>query len=111
MNKSIIAGLISLAFTTNAFAQDDNIAITTDDIFVKANRFEHKDTDTTYASEVHTAKQILDSGAGTLYDYLAQQTSLNISSNYGNRATPAINLRGYGTENGHQNVVITVDNV
>lgn len=109
MNKSIIAGLISLAFTTNAFAQDDNIAITTDDIFVKANRFEHKDTDTTYASEVHTAKQILDSGAGTLYDYLAQQTSLNISSNYGNRATPAINLRGYGTENGHQNVVITVD--
>ncbi len=109
MNKSIIAGLISLTFTTNALAQVEDVTITTDDIFVKANRFVHKDTDTTYASEVHTAKQILASGAGTLYDFLAQQTSLNMSSNYGNRATPAINLRGYGTENGYQNVVITVD--
>lgn len=109
MNKSIIAGLIGLAFTTNAFAQDEVVAITTEDILVKANRFEHKDTDTTYASEVHTAKQVLESGAGTLYDYLAQQTSLNMSSNYGSRATPAINLRGFGTENGYQNVVITVD--
>ncbi len=107
MKRSIIASLVSLAFTTPAFA--DNTAITTDDVIVKANRFEHKDTETTYASEIHTAKQIEASGAATLYDFLAQQTSLNILSNFGSRATPSLNLRGYGGENGHQNVVITVD--
>src|SRR4051812_28130633 len=107
MKKSIIASLVSLAFTTASYAEDT--VITTNDVTVKANRFEHKDTETTYASEIHTAKEIEVSGAATLYDFLAQQTLLNVSPNIGNRATPAINLRGYGTENGFQNVVITID--
>lgn len=111
MNKSIIASLISayvasLAFSTTAIAEE---TITTDDVIVKANRFEHKDTETTYASEIHTSKQIEASGAATLYDFLAHNTSLNVLSNFGNKATPSINLRGYGGENGYQNVVITVD--
>ncbi len=112
MNKSIIASLVSayavsLAFSTSALA--DDTVITTEEVTVKANRFERKESETTYASEVHTAKQIVESGATTLYDFLAQQTSLNVAPNIGNRATPSINLRGYGTENGFQNVVITVD--
>jgi iron complex outermembrane receptor protein len=106
MKKSTIAGLVGLVLATPVIAEE---TIALDDVTVKANRFEHKDTETTYASEIHTAKQIEASGAATLYDYLAQQTSLNASPNIGNKATPAINLRGFGTENGHQNVVITVD--
>ena len=106
MKKSTIASLIGLAFVSPTFAAEQ---INLDEVTVKANRFERKDTETTYASEIHTAKQIETSGAATLYDFLAQQTSLNVSPNIGNRATPAINLRGYGTENGYQNVVITVD--
>ncbi|HNV87606.1 MAG TPA: TonB-dependent receptor [Methylotenera sp.] len=106
MKKSTIASLIGLAFTSPVFAAEN---IQLEDVTVKANRFEHKDTETTYASEIHTAKQIEASGAATLYDYLAQQTSLNLLPNFGNKATPSINLRGYGGENGHQNVVITVD--
>ena len=104
--KLMSASLIGLAFTSPLFAAEN---IDLDEVTVKANRFERKDTETTYASEIHTAKQIEASGAATLYDYLSQQTSLNVSPNNGNRATPAINLRGYGTENGYQNVVITVD--
>jgi iron complex outermembrane receptor protein len=106
MKKSTIASLIGLSFTSPIFAAE---TIALDEVTVKANRFERKDTETTYASEIHTAAQIEASGAATLYEYLAQQTSLNASPNIGNRATPAINLRGFGTENGHQNVVITVD--
>ncbi len=106
MKKTTIASLIGLSISSPVFAAE---TIALDDVTVKANRFERKDTETTYASEIHTAEQIEASGAATLYDYLAQQTSLNASPNIGNKATPAINLRGYGTENGHQNVVITVD--
>lgn len=98
--------MIGLAFASPFVSAEP---LTLDDITVKVNRFERKDTDTTYASEIHTAAQIEASGAATLYDYLAQQTSLNASPNIGNKATPAINLRGFGTENGHQNVVITID--
>jgi len=106
MKKTTIASLIGLAFSTPTLATEN---INLDDVVVKANRFEHKDTETTYASEIHTAKQIEASGATTLYDFLAQQTSLNILSGFGNRSAPLINIRGYGNENGYQNVVISVD--
>lgn len=111
MNKSTIASLVGLAFTTPLLALPVLAAeqINLNEVTVKANRFEHKDTETTYASEIHTAKQIEDSGVATLYDFLAQQSSLNIGSNFGSKATPSINLRGFGGENGAQNVVITVD--
>lgn len=106
MKKSTIASLIGLSISSPVFAAE---TIALDDVTVRANRFERKDTEVTYASEIHTAEQIEASGAATLYEYLALQTSLNASPNIGNRATPAINLRGFGTENGHQNVVITID--
>ena len=106
MKKSTIASLMGLAFTSQAFAVEN---INLDDVTVSASRFEHREFETTYASEIHTAKQIEASGAATLYDFLAQQTSLNILPNIGNKATPSINLRGFGGENGYQNVVITVD--
>ena len=106
MKKSTIVSLVSLAFALPTFAAEQ---IDLDEVTVKANRFEHKDTETTYASEIHTTKQIEASGAATLYDFLAQQSSLNIGSNFGSKATPSINLRGFGSESGAQNVVITVD--
>ncbi|MBX9676382.1 MAG: TonB-dependent receptor [Methylotenera sp.] len=106
MQKTIIASLIGLAIQSSAFAAEN---LNLEEVTVKANRFERKDTETTYASEIHTAEQIEASGATTLYDFLAQQTSLNVLSSFGNKLTPSINLRGFGNENGHQNVVITLD--
>lgn len=106
MKKTIIASAVALAFASPSYSEEN---INLDDITVKANRFDRNESETTYASEVHTEAQIKASGATTLYDFLAQQTSLNVTPNIGNRATPAINLRGFGTENGYQNVVITVD--
>lgn len=106
MKHSIIASLVGLAITSPLFATEN---IKLDDVTVKANRFERKDTETTYASEIHTTEQIEASGATTLYDFLAQQTSLNVLSGFGNKAAPLINLRGYGNESGYQNVAITVD--
>lgn len=128
MNKTIISGVISLFFSTSTNAKEQvttpqvaepiviakattqfSTPITTAEVLVKANRFVRKDTETTYASEIHTEEEITASGAATLYDFLAQQTSLNVLSSFGNKLTPSINLRGFGNENGSQNVVITVD--
>lgn len=106
MKNKTIASLISLAFAS-PFVHAESLTL--DDVTVKVNRFERKDTETTYASEIHTAAQIEASGAATLYDYLAQQSSLNIVSNFGSRATPSINLRGFGGENGYQNTMISLD--
>lgn len=78
-------------------------------VVVSATRVDMQDQDAPYASEVHTREDIERSGASSLYEYLAQQTSLQVTPSYGNRYTPQISMRGYGNANGHQNVVISVD--
>ncbi|MBV2264303.1 MAG: TonB-dependent receptor [Thauera sp.] len=78
-------------------------------VVVSATRIDMQDQDAPYASEVHSREDIERSGSRSLYDYLAQQTSLQVTPSYGNRYTPKISMRGYGNENGHQNVVISVD--
>ena len=107
MNKTFAAGLIGLAISSTAIAADTPTSM--EDVVVSATRIEHKDTETTYASEIHNREMIDASRAASLYDYLAQYTSLNLLSSFGNKATPSIDMRGYGTANGYQNLVITVD--
>ena len=107
MNKTFVASLIGLAISSTAVAADTPTSM--EDVVVSATRIEHKDTETTYASEIHNREMIDASGAASLYDYLAQYTSLNLLSSFGNKATPSIDMRGYGTANGYQNLVITVD--
>ncbi|WP_229008025.1 TonB-dependent receptor [Methylophilus sp. Leaf408] len=105
MKKKFLFSVIATLLTTPAFAEDLQL----DDVTVKSSGFERKDTETTYASEIHTSDQIQASGASNLYDFLAQYSSLNILSGFGNKAAPLINMRGYGNENGYQNVVVSVD--
>lgn len=78
-------------------------------ITVQANGIPYTDTDATYASEVHDRSRIAASGATTLVDYLAQNTTLNVISSYGNSLTPALDMRGYGLSNGYENIAISVD--
>ncbi len=101
--------LTALGIALSCPVQAETDDKTFDEVFVTANRFTRNDTEATYSSEVHTADEIKDSGLTSLYDFLAQKTSLNISSGYGNTVTPLIDLRGYGLEAGNQNVVILVD--
>lgn len=75
---------------------------------VSATRIDMLDTEAPYASEVHTRQDIARSGAHTLFDYLAQQSSLQLTPSYGNRNAPNISMRGFG-EDGHQNVVFTIN--
>ena len=110
MKIRLVAAAISMpaALSFNAplaLAQEQVAAA----VVVSATRIDMQDQDAPYASEVHTREDISRSGASSLYDYLAQQTSLQVTPSYGNRYTPQISMRGYGNANGHQNVVISVD--
>ncbi len=80
-----------------------------DVIVVTATRIPTSDVETPFASEIHTQRMIEQSGVATLYDYLAQHTSVNVLPSFGNRFTPQIDMRGYGIGDGYQNIVVTVD--
>ena len=97
----LLSALIQPALATAA----DNF----DTVTVTASYIEHKDTDAPYASEVHTDEQIKKSGATSLYDYLDKQTSLVVLPNFGNPFAQKIDMRGYGTGDGYQNIVVNFD--
>lgn len=106
MHHKILATLIAGLFISPVQAQD---IPSLDDILVTATRIATPDFSAPYASEVHTRRMIEQAGAATLYDYLAQHSSLQVLPSYGSRATPLIDMRGYGSEGGHQNIVVTLD--
>ncbi len=112
MQRNIIAGLICLAYPIFSFAQTivaESDAVNTGDVIVSATGVAHPDTETTYASELYTSKMIESSGATSLYAFLAQHTSVTVASSFGSKVTPLIDMRGYGTGSGYQNIVISVD--
>lgn len=106
MKKTTLASLVGLLFAVPTHA---NEAVNTDDVIVTASRIPYQDKDATYASEVYDRKAIDASKATTLYEYLAQHTSLLVMPSFGNKSTPLFDMRGYGIGNGFQNTVITVD--
>lgn len=106
MQRSTLAALVAGLFTLPVQAEDIPLL---DEIVVTATRTATPDVLATYASEVHTRSTIEKSGASTLYDYLAQRTSVNVMPSYGNHDTPLIDMRGYGLSNGFQNIVLSVD--
>lgn len=106
MQRPTLAALIASLFTLPAQAED---IPSLDAIIVTATRIPTADVLAPYASEVHTRRAIEASGAASLYEYLAQHTSVNVMPSSGNRFTPKLDMRGYGIGDGYQNIVVSLD--
>lgn len=59
--------------------------------------------------DIYTADDILTSKSDTLYEFLNQHTQITTMPSFGNPFTQRLDLRGFGIENGHQNIVVTID--
>ena len=109
MKKSIRARAFAPALSvlsaicSSAWGQD------VQDVMVTTTRVEFKEMDAPYAVEVHSRKEIQSSGASTLYDYLAKFSGLQVGSGFGNKDAPLIGMRGFGLENGFQNIAVVVN--
>ncbi len=106
--KPVAAAICALS-CGGVLAQAEEHTKQLDTLYVSADRHTTPIQDTAYAAEVHTRKDIENSGATSLYDYLATHSSLQVMPSYGNRATPKLDMRGYGIGDGHQNIVVMVD--
>lgn len=106
MSKTIKLSLILSALLSQLNAEDmiilKPIAITSTAILTD----ELQSTD---AVEVYTSQDIEKSHSRNIYEFLNTQTSLTTVSAFGNPFTQLIDIHGYGTSNGNQNIVITID--
>ena len=78
-------------------------------LLVEAKKFKTKDTEATFASEIYNQKEIIESGAKTIYDFLNQNTSVVSMPSSGNPFNQKIDMRGFGISEGFQSIVITVN--
>lgn len=98
-------GLFVLTPVSQALAE----ATSLEPVVVTANRTSLLDTEAPYATEIHGYEDIRNSGSTSLYDYLDRHTSVTVMPSFGNPFVQLIDMRGYGINDGYQNVVITVD--
>lgn len=108
MRQTTLSLALGVVFSSFAYAEPVPEAVG-ETVIVTATRTPLVDVDAPFASEVHTRNMIEQSGATTLYDYLAQHTSLLVLPSYGNKASPKIDMRGYGMGDGYQNIVVSLD--
>ncbi len=78
-------------------------------IVIISKKIKVKEVDAPFASEIYTKTQIKKSHAKDIYEFLNTQTSVSLLPNYGNKFAPLIDMRGYGVNNGYQNIVVTLN--
>ena len=106
MKKTTIASLISLAFTSHAFAVEN---INLDDVLVSANRFNEVCSPYAGNLKVITKEEIRKSPALSIPDVLRMQAGLNVTNLYGNQGIDAsLDSRGFG-DTATSNTLILLD--
>ncbi|MDX4058318.1 TonB-dependent receptor [Aliarcobacter skirrowii] len=105
MKKTNISLVTSFLLATNLYSQ----TTTLQSVKISANTIETEEKKATFATEVYTKKDIEQSNSKDIYDFLSSQTSVNVMPNIGNTFTQSLDMRGYGLENGNQNLVVVVN--
>lgn len=106
MQKKIILSMMSAALISQLHAQSD---ITLKPLTVTSTAIATDEIKSTDAVEIYTAEDIDKAHVQNLYEFLNQQTSVTTMPSYGNSFTQYLDFRGYGMENGHQNILITIN--
>ncbi|OCL82799.1 TonB-dependent receptor [Arcobacter porcinus] len=102
INLSLVA---SFLLATNLYSQETKLETVT----ITSNSIETDEKKATFATEVYTKKDIEQSNSKDIYDFLSSQTSVNVMPSIGNTFSQSLDMRGYGLENGNQNLVVIVN--
>ena len=109
MNKTTIASLVTLAFTSPALTQTAVAAeqINLDEVVVTASRTPQTRESVIADVTIIDAEEIQRAGQSTLVELLAQQPGIEITSSGGTGTTSSVYMRG--TNSGH--VVVLIDGI
>jgi iron complex outermembrane receptor protein len=100
LTLAILAALVSPSVSAH---------LTLEPVLVTATKTKTTDVSATFASEVYNADDIKASGSTSFYDFLNQNTSINVMPSYGNPYAQQLDMRGYGISDGYENIAISVN--
>jgi iron complex outermembrane receptor protein len=102
MKKKI---LLSLLASTILVAQ----TIELEPLNITSTAIKTDELKSTDAVEIYTAEDIQNAHVQNVYEFLNQQTSVIAMPSYGNSFSQKLDFRGYGINDGYQNIVITLN--
>lgn len=79
------------------------------EITITSSPFETTDKKAPFSTEIFTTEDIKNSNATTIYEFLNEQSSMNVMPASGNIYAQKIDMRGFGITDGYQNIVVVVD--
>ncbi|WP_127470597.1 TonB-dependent receptor [Thiomicrorhabdus aquaedulcis] len=114
LSKLSVAVLSTFSVTLNTLAStmacaENNTLL--DSIYVSDTAIVVDNLQTPYSAKTYTRADIQASGVSSISDFLNQNTTVSIQPAYGNPLAPLVDMQGYGSESGHENVQIIVDGV
>ena len=102
MKKKI---LLSLLASTILVAQDIELK----PLQITSTAIQTDELKSTDAVEIYTSEDIQKAHVQNIYEFLNQQTSVIAMPSYGNPFSQKLDMRGYGIEDGYQNIIVTLD--
>jgi len=102
MKKKI---LLSLLASTILVAQDIELK----PLQITSTAIQTDELKSTDAVEIYMSEDIQKAHVQKLYQFLNQQTSVIAMPSYGNPFSQKLDMRGYGIEDGYQNIIVTLD--
>ncbi len=106
MNKNIKISLVLVSLLSSLYAQD---TVTLEPLTVDSTAIKTDELRSTDAVEVYTAEDIQKAHVQNVYEFLNEQTSVITMPSYGNPFTQLLDFHGYGTSNGNENIVVTIN--
>ena len=79
------------------------------EITITSSAFQPTEKQAPFSTEIFTADDIKQSNASTIYEFLNEQSSINVMPASGNIYAQKLDMRGFGITDGYQNIVVTVD--
>ena len=108
MQKSIKLSLVCVALFSSLYAKETK-TIELKPLTITSTAIETDEIKSTDAVEVYTQKDIEKSHAKDIYEFLNKETSVISMPSWGNPFTQKLDMRGYGINDGYQNIVIKVN--
>ena len=108
MKLSKISAAILTALSTQTIYAETSIL---DKVFVSDSLILDNELSSTYSTQHFTQTDFEQSGATTLSEFLAQNSSTLIKPSFGNPLSPRMDIGAFGMESGFENVQIIVNGV
>ncbi len=105
--KNTIKMSIVCALAVTALQAEEEIVLAP--LEVVSSAIETDELHATDAIEIYTQEDIEKAHVQNIYEFLNKESSVVALPSYGNPFTQKLDMRGYGYENGYQNIVVTVN--